>query len=67
MPRQESETSEHQTGKVSESSHHICPGYRFKDVDPEKKADEIYTFLVGKPVYDQMKKDYGSSDRPHRF
>ena len=32
----------------------------FKDIDPEKKADEIYTFLVGKPVYEAMKKDYGS-------
>jgi len=31
----------------------------FKDIDPEKKADEIYTFLVGKPVYESMKKDYG--------
>ncbi|SLM29776.1 hypothetical protein MTBBW1_1960005 [Desulfamplus magnetovallimortis] len=25
----------------------------------KKKADEIYTFLVGKPVYEDMKKDYG--------
>jgi iron complex transport system substrate-binding protein len=33
---------------------------RFADVDPEEKADEIYTFLVGKPVYAQMKKDYGA-------
>lgn len=32
----------------------------FKDVDLEKKADEIYTFLVGKPVYGTMKKDYGA-------
>ena len=32
---------------------------RFEDVDPEKKADEIYTFLVGAPVYQGMKKDYG--------
>lgn len=23
---------------------------RFEDVDPEQKVDEIYTFLVGKPV-----------------
>ncbi len=28
---------------------------RFKDIVPEKKADEIYTFLVGKPVFQQMK------------
>ncbi len=32
---------------------------RFKDVDPAKKADEIYSFLLGKPVYQQMAKDYG--------
>jgi len=31
----------------------------FEDVDPERKTDEIYTFLVGKPVYALMKKDYG--------
>jgi iron complex transport system substrate-binding protein len=28
---------------------------RFDDVDPEKKADEIFTMFVGKPVFDQMK------------
>jgi iron complex transport system substrate-binding protein len=33
---------------------------RFKDINPEHKADEINTFLVGKPVYQEMKKDYGS-------
>jgi len=27
---------------------------QFADVDPAEKADEIYTFLVGKPVFDQM-------------
>jgi len=32
---------------------------RFEDVDLEKKADEIYTFLVGAPVYEAMRKDYG--------
>jgi iron complex transport system substrate-binding protein len=32
---------------------------RFEEVDPESMADEIYTFLVGKPVYRQMKNDYG--------
>jgi len=31
----------------------------FKEIDPEKKADEIYTFMVGKPVYQEMKKDFG--------
>lgn len=32
---------------------------QFKDIDPEKKADEIYSFLDGKPVYSQMAKDFG--------
>ncbi len=32
---------------------------KFTDVEPEKKADEIYTFLVRKPVYDGMKKGFG--------
>ncbi|ASJ11150.1 hypothetical protein A3L12_07500 [Thermococcus sp. P6] len=36
---------------------------RFKDVDPVKKADEIYTFLVGKPVYEDMAKDWGGFGR----
>ena len=27
---------------------------RFADVDPAAKADEIFTFLVGKPVYEAM-------------
>ncbi len=36
----------------------LYPG-RFTDVDPEKRADEIYTFLVGKPVYQKMKIDFG--------
>ncbi len=31
---------------------------RFKNIDPEKKADEIYTFLVGRPVYGQMRRQY---------
>lgn len=31
----------------------------FADVDPEKKANEIYEFMVGKPVYEDMKKDFG--------
>jgi len=31
----------------------------FADIDPEKKADEIYAFMVGKPVYEEMKKVYG--------
>ncbi len=32
---------------------------QFKEVDPEKKADEIYKFLLGKELYSQMAKDYG--------
>ncbi len=31
----------------------------YADIDPEKKADEIYAFMVGKPVYAEMKKNYG--------
>lgn len=31
----------------------------FKDIDPKKKADEIYEFLLGKPLYDRMEKDFG--------
>ncbi|WP_406676659.1 iron ABC transporter substrate-binding protein [Moorella sp. ACPs] len=32
---------------------------QFKDVDPAGKADDIYQFLLGKPVYDQMARDFG--------
>lgn len=33
---------------------------KFKDVDPEKKADEIYKFLVGKELFkDMVKNDSG--------
>lgn len=28
---------------------------QFSDVDPEKKADEIFTMFVGKPVYSDLK------------
>ena len=31
---------------------------KFKDVDPVKKADEIYKFMVGKELYDEMAKDF---------
>lgn len=27
---------------------------RFEDIDPQIKADEIYTFMVGKPVFKEM-------------
>ncbi len=36
----------------------LHPG-QFKDVNPAAKADEIYLFLVGKPVYQAMAKRYG--------
>jgi iron complex transport system substrate-binding protein len=32
---------------------------KFADINPEEKADEIYTFLVGKPVYKEMAKKFG--------
>lgn len=36
---------------------------QFSDVDPEKKADEIYQFLLGKPLYAQMAKDFGGFNK----
>ncbi|NJE46235.1 iron ABC transporter substrate-binding protein [Thermococcus sp. GR7] len=32
---------------------------RFEDIDPVEKADEIYTFLLGKPVYSVMAEQFG--------
>ena len=32
---------------------------QFNDVNPEEKAGEIYTFLVGKSVYNDMAKEFG--------
>ena len=32
---------------------------RFEDIDPVKKADEIYAFLVGKPVFEEMDRSFG--------
>lgn len=32
---------------------------RFEDIDPQVKADEIYTELTGTPVYKKMEADYG--------
>jgi iron complex transport system substrate-binding protein len=32
---------------------------RFAGIDAAKKADEAYTFLLGKPVYKIMERDYG--------
>lgn len=31
---------------------------QFSDIDPATKADEIYTFLVGEPVFDEMNKAF---------
>ena len=36
---------------------------KFADVNPEEKADKIYTFLVGKPVYKEMAKEFGGFKR----
>ncbi|MCB8817045.1 iron ABC transporter substrate-binding protein [Desulfosporosinus shakirovi] len=32
---------------------------QFKDIDPIKKSDEIYQFLLGKPLYADMDRDFG--------
>ena len=32
---------------------------RFEGVDPVQKANEIYEFLVGKPVYEELAKQFG--------
>ena len=32
---------------------------KFIDIDVPKRADEIYKFLVGKPVYKDMERDFG--------
>jgi iron complex transport system substrate-binding protein len=32
---------------------------RFDDVNPAEKADQIYDFLLGKPVYKEMAKNFG--------
>jgi len=36
---------------------------RFKDVDPEERAREIFRFFVGRDVYDEMKAAYGGFGR----
>ncbi|ADU61907.1 MAG: iron ABC transporter substrate-binding protein [Pseudodesulfovibrio sp.] len=33
---------------------------RFQDVDPRAKADELYAFLVGKPLFDDMNRMFGN-------
>ncbi|MDG6256656.1 MAG: iron ABC transporter substrate-binding protein [Methanomicrobiaceae archaeon] len=32
---------------------------RFEDIDPEEKADEIFAFFVGEPVFDDMNSGFG--------
>ncbi|MBN2402141.1 MAG: iron ABC transporter substrate-binding protein [Spirochaetes bacterium] len=32
----------------------------FRDMDPARKSDDVYKFLVGKPVYKNMIKSFGS-------
>lgn len=40
---------------------------QFSDIDIAKKADAIYQFLVGKPVYQQMQNHYGALGGHIRF
>lgn len=35
----------------------------FQDIDPPEKADEIYQFLVGKPLYERMAEDFGGFEK----
>jgi iron complex transport system substrate-binding protein len=37
---------------------------RFTDVNLKETADRIYSFLLGKPLYDAMAKDFGELGRP---
>ncbi|WP_456368424.1 iron ABC transporter substrate-binding protein [Thermococcus sp.] len=32
---------------------------RFKNIDPVEKANEIFTFLLGKPVYNELAEEFG--------
>ncbi|OEU41224.1 iron transporter [Methanosarcina sp. Ant1] len=34
---------------------------RFKDIDPETKANEIYTFFLGKPVFSDLNGQYNNT------
>ncbi len=34
---------------------------RFEDIDPETKADEIYTFFLGKPVFSELNGQYNDT------
>ncbi len=40
---------------------------RFADIDVGHKADEIYAFLYGKPVYELMERDFGPLGRTADF
>ncbi len=42
-------------------------GKQFEDINPREKADEIYTFLVGKPVNNDMQKDFGVFGQKAQF
>ncbi|MFW6117666.1 MAG: iron ABC transporter substrate-binding protein [Thermoproteota archaeon] len=56
----------HNFGTVLADSYYIGKTLyptRFMDIDPELKADEIYLELVGEPVYNDMKKDFGGFQR----
>jgi iron complex transport system substrate-binding protein len=33
---------------------------RFADVDPVQKADELFSFFVGKPVFSELNSQYGN-------
>ncbi|WP_028575806.1 ABC transporter substrate-binding protein [Desulfonatronovibrio hydrogenovorans] len=41
--------------------------HTFQGVDIKEQADEIYEFLVGKPVHREMEKDYGELGRMPAF
>lgn len=34
---------------------------RFEDIDPEAKADEIYTFFLGKPMFSELNGQYNNT------
>ncbi|OAT81332.1 hypothetical protein A6M21_00545 [Desulfotomaculum copahuensis] len=36
---------------------------QFKDIDPVQKANDIYRFLLGKPLYQQVAKGYGGFEK----
>jgi iron complex transport system substrate-binding protein len=39
----------------------------FADINLREKADEIYTFLLGKPIYEEMERLFGPLGRPAEF